>query len=275
MNSPQIWRIGDVTIQRVVELEVPVPYRPHSPFIGEASPERLAELPWLYPHFVTPEGHLLTSVHDTCIGNDKPRRMTGNHPLATSFLDRLEQVGSPAGSVDAVLCTHLHVDHVGWNTRLVDGRWVPTFPNARYLMGRIEYEHWSQAQGSETVAVMQDSVRPIVEANLVELVAADHRVSDEIRLVPTPGHTPGHVSVRIESRGQQALITGDIVHHPCQIGRPQWATAFDSDREAATETRRQVLGELADSDVLVIGTHFAAPTAGRITRDGDGFRFEV
>lgn len=284
----QTWQVGDVHISRVVELEVPVPYRESTPFIADARPERLAELPWLRPHFVTPEGHLITSVHalvvdapglklvvDTCIGNDKPRRMTANQPLNTAFLDLLAKAGSPAESIDTVLCTHLHVDHVGWNTRFVEGRWVPTFPNARYLIGRIEYEHWSQEQQAEPAAVMNDSVLPLIEAGLVDLVDLDHRLSDEVRLLPTPGHTPGHVSVMIESRGARAVITGDVMHHPCQIGRPQWTTSFDSDRAAGTATRMQLLHDFADSGVLVIGTHFATPTAGQIKRDGETFRFDV
>lgn len=282
------WQIGDVSIRRVVELETPVPYHPKHPFITEARPEALRQMPWLYPHFVTPEGHLMTSVHalvveapglklvvDTCIGNDKPRRMTGNVGLTTQFLQQLAAAGCPAETVNAVLCTHLHVDHVGWNTRLQAGRWVPTFPNARYLFGRVEYEHWSREQAAEPARVMQDSVQPIIDAGLVELVEVDHRLSPEVRLVATPGHTPGHVSVVIESGGARALITGDIMHHPCQIGQPEWTTSFDSDRSAATATRNKLLAELADAPVLVIGTHFAYPTAGHITRAGERYRFEV
>jgi glyoxylase-like metal-dependent hydrolase (beta-lactamase superfamily II) len=282
------WQIGDVTIRRVVELENAVPYHPKYPMIAEARPEALQQMPWLYPSFVTQEGHLMTSVHalvvdakglrlvvDTCLGNDKPRRLLGNRPLTTDFLSLLTAAGCPPDSVDAVVCTHLHVDHVGWNTRLEAGRWVPTFPNARYLMGRVEYEHWSREHGGEQEAIMQDSVMPIVEAGLAQLVEQDHRLSPEIRLLPTPGHTPGHVSVLIESQGARALITGDSMHHPCQIGEPTWSTSFDSDRSAATSMRQQLLAQLADSDTLVIGTHFATPTAGRVRRDGQRYRFET
>jgi glyoxylase-like metal-dependent hydrolase (beta-lactamase superfamily II) len=282
------WTIGDVRISRAVEMEVPVPYHPKRPMIAAATPDALREMPWLYPHFVTPEGHLLTSIHallveapglrvivDTCIGNDKPRRMLGRQALHTEFLSLLERAGWPAESVQAVICTHLHVDHVGWNTRLENGRWVPTFPNARYLIGRAEYEHWRTDSTEESLQIVEDSVQPIFDAGLVDLVEMDHRVSPEISLLPTPGHTPGHVSVQIESRGERALITGDVLHHPCQFGRPRWATTFDSSYEPAYQTRLKLLEGLADQPTLVIGTHFAGPTAGRVRRDGNTYRFET
>jgi glyoxylase-like metal-dependent hydrolase (beta-lactamase superfamily II) len=282
------WKIGDVTITRVVEMEVPVPYHPKRPLIAAATPDALQAMPWLYPAFVTPEGHLLTSIHallveapglrlvvDTCIGNDKPRRMTGRLPLQTSFLRSMTDAGWPCESVSAVICTHLHVDHVGWNTRLENGRWVPTFPRARYLIGREEYAHWQSESGEETQQIVADSVKPIFDAGLVDLVEMDHRVSPEISLLPTPGHTPGHVSVVIESRGERALITGDVLHHPCQCGDPSWSTSFDSSVTAAQAARIKLLDSLADQPTLMIGTHFASPCAGRVRRDGKAYRLEV
>jgi glyoxylase-like metal-dependent hydrolase (beta-lactamase superfamily II) len=286
------WTVGDVTITRIVELEVPVPYSEKRPYIRAARPAALAEMPWLYPSFVTPEGHVMTSVHallveapglrlivDTCIGNDKPRRMTRGYPLSTPFLTTMAELGWSRDSVQAVICTHLHVDHVGWNTMLEGGKLVPTFPRARYLIGRVEHEHWRALEhrhpdvAAEQRAVFADSVQPLFDAGLVDLVETDHRLSEAIKLVPTPGHTPGHVSVAIESRGQRALITGDIMHHPCQIGRPAWVTEFDEDPAAATDMRHAMLAELADQPVLVIGTHFSAPTAGHIQREGESYRF--
>jgi glyoxylase-like metal-dependent hydrolase (beta-lactamase superfamily II) len=282
------WQIGDVTIQRAVELELPLPYNEKRPFIAAARPQALQAMPWLYPHFVTPDGHIMTAVQallvaapglrvivDTCIGNDKPRRMTMGHGLRTPFLQQLEAAGWARESVDVVICTHLHVDHVGWNTMLEDGKWVPTFPRARYLVGRTEYDYWNREHDPEHDAVMSDSVKPIYDAGLVDLVETDHRVSPELRLIPTPGHTPGHVSVMIESHGASAMITGDTFHHPCQVGRPEWATSFDTDIDAARVQRALLCERLADTSTLVIGTHFPAPTAGRVKRDGDSFRLEV
>ena len=282
------WNIGSVTVTRVVELETPVPYDPAHPFLREATPERLREMPWLYPHFVTEEGHLKLSIHalvvkapgltlvvDTCVGNDKPRTLMGGVALQTAFLESLSAAGVTPESVDAVVCTHLHVDHVGWNTRLQDGCWVPTFPNARYLIGRREYEHWSGEGDSEQQTILADSVKPIFDAGLATLVEMDHRISPEISLTPTPGHTPGHVSVLIESQGERALITGDMLHHPCQFGHPEWSPPFDSDPHAGAAMRRSVMERVAGEPVLVIGTHFAAPTAGHVVREGGAFRFEV
>ncbi|HEY2707507.1 MAG TPA: MBL fold metallo-hydrolase [Caulobacteraceae bacterium] len=282
------WQVGRVKVTRVVEIEFNTRYREDAPFIAEATPDALKATPWLYPDFVRPEdGALKVSIHallveapglrlvvDTCLGNDRPRGLVGNKPLSTPFLERLGEAGWSREGVDMVVCTHLHVDHVGWNTMLEGGKWVPTFPNARYLMGRDEYEHWVAEPGGETPTILADSVQPIFDAGLAELVDMTYRISPEIRLTPTTGHTPGHVSVMIESEGEVAMITGDIMHHPCQIAHPDWAPGFDSDRAAAVATRRKVLEEVADKPILLIGTHFPAPTAGRIKRDGAGYLME-
>jgi glyoxylase-like metal-dependent hydrolase (beta-lactamase superfamily II) len=281
------WRIGEVTITKVIELEATGGSRFILP---QATREAVRDIAWLYPHFADEEGRLKMSVHalvvetpsrrlvvDTCIGNDKQNRAVpwwnGMHGR---FLDDLAAAGFPRASIDTVLSTHLHVDHVGWNTMLVEGRWVPTFPQARYLMGRAEFEHWrSRRENASHVAVFADSVQPVFDAGLVDLVTTDHRISDEVRLVPTLGHTPGHVSVRISSRGEEALITGDFIHHPCQMARLDWSSAADHDPVQAARTRREMFAALAGTPTLVIGTHFAGATAGRIVRDGDAFRLAV
>jgi glyoxylase-like metal-dependent hydrolase (beta-lactamase superfamily II) len=280
------WQIGDVTVKRVVEMELPVPYSPRHSFLKQATPEALGGMPWLKPHFVTEDGALRLSIHallvdapgiklvvDTCIGNDKPRQLTRRQALQTDFLKQMEAAGFARERVDAVVCTHLHVDHVGWNTMLENGRWVPTFPRARYLIGRAEYEHAMRESGDEAAAIMSDSVAPIFEAGLAQTVEMDHRLSPEVRLVPTPGHTPGHVSVAIESKGETAVITGDMLHHPCQVTRPDWICEFDHDKDAGASRRHAMIAQWADQPILVIGTHFAAPTAGHIRKDGAGYRF--
>jgi glyoxylase-like metal-dependent hydrolase (beta-lactamase superfamily II) len=284
----QSWDIGRVKITRVVESETATPYRAKAPFITEATPDALRAIDFLHPHFVTPEGHLLMAIQallveapglrlvvDTCIGNDKPRRMTAGIPLQTRFLHKLSEAGFSRESVDSVVCTHLHVDHVGWNTMREGERWVPTFPRARYLFAREEFEHWSRDTSADQLPVMSDSVQPIVDAGLAELVAMDHVLCPEVRLVPSPGHTPGHVSIAIASEGSEALITGDFIHHPCQLAHPEWCTAFDEDKAAALDMRRVMLEQLADRATLVIGTHFATPTAGHIKRAQIGYRFVV
>jgi glyoxylase-like metal-dependent hydrolase (beta-lactamase superfamily II) len=278
------WQVGDVRITRVQELELPGLHF----ILPDAVPEKLGRIPWLAPHFVDARGEALASIHalaleaggmrivvDTCIGNHKPRPIPAWNELDGPFLRDLAAAGFPPESVDAVVCTHLHVDHVGWNTCLEEGRWRPTFPNARYLVVRGEWEHWRKDDEPLTRQLLADSVRPVFDAGLVDLVAMDHRLCDEVRLEPTPGHTPGHVSVRIASRGEEAVVTGDLMHHPCQIARPDWGANVDVDPARALETRRDFLARQERSGALVIGTHFAGPSAGRIVRDGAAFRLDV
>ena len=277
------WKIGAATITRVVEIEGS---SPGTFFFKTATPERLLQHAWLKPSFLTDDGRVLAAIHcfviqsegrtivvDTCVGNDKRREVKAWHMRQGRFLQDLAEAGFPRESVDTVLCTHLHVDHVGWNTMRDAGRWVPTFPKARYLFGRSEWEHWSGEPPGPDRDVRNDSVRPVLDAGLADLVETDHRITAEARLEPTPGHTPGHVSVRIASRGEEAVITGDLMHHPVQCAEPAWASNFDVDPEAARRTRRAFLERCADRPVLVLGTHFATPTGGRIVRDGNAWRF--
>ena len=278
------WTIGKVRVTKIIELEMAGGSRFLLP---QATPEAVREIHWLVPHFATAEGKLVLSIHaliietptgrrimvDTCLGNGKQgRKIPHWNRRQGTFLADIAAAGYPAESIDTVLCTHLHTDHVGWNTMLRNGSWVPTFPRARYLFGRQEFEHWSRAADGAQRAVFDDSVQPIVTAGLHELVEHDHQLCEEVRLAPSFGHTPGHVSVRIASDGQEAFITGDMAHHPCQFARPHWSTTADSDPAAAAATRRRILGELAGTEVLVIGTHFAGVSAGRVARNGDAYR---
>lgn len=282
----QQWKIGDVTITKVVELELA---GKATWILPDATAENLLTVDWCRPHFVDEAGASIMSVHallvesqgarivvDTCIGNDKslPGMRAWHQKTGGTFLADLTQAGFPPDSVDTVLCTHLHVDHVGWNTVKEDGRWRATFPNARHLWSKAEYEYWAAApeiQGD----VVAESVIPVFEAGLVDLVSEDHVVTDEVRLESTPGHTPGHVSVHITSRGEEAVITGDITHHPAQLAHPEWHSSADWDGDMAEATRRAFLERYADRPVLIIGTHFATPSGGRIVRDGDVWRLDV
>ena len=277
----ETWKIGDVEITRVVDVVQPLPA---TVLIPQAIPEALTDLhDWLCPQFADTEGNLQLSVHafavrsgdarivvDTCIGDKK--RPLGS-PEQSTFLEDLSGIGFSPDSVDRVLCTHLHFDHIGWNTVLEDGRWVPTFPKARYLVGEAEWAFWKDEDDPYAPEAKADSVLPIFEADLVDLVEPTHVVTDEVRLIPTPGHTPGHVSVVIESRGEQAIITGDLFHSPLQMAHPDWVDTADVDGGLAFETRQKFLESYADAPVLILGTHFASPTAGHIVRDGDAFRF--
>ncbi|WP_439813620.1 MBL fold metallo-hydrolase [Zavarzinia sp. CC-PAN008] len=280
------WRIGDVTVTRVMEFE-PWLIEPGALFAKARAPD-VQRHPWMVPHFADAEGSILLSFHafivesagrrvivDTCVGNDKPRLGGVFENLKTGFLEALTDAGIPPETIDIVLCTHMHVDHVGWNTRLVDGQWVPTFPNARYLFAREEYEHWAVTPDVHHGDVFGDSVAPIVAAGLHDLVEPGFRPTPELELEATPGHTPGHVSIRIRSQGAEAVITGDMIHHPLQIAEPEHCTHFCSDAPRAVETRRRFLKEQEGRPILVLGTHFAGPTAGHIVADGDGYRLDV
>jgi glyoxylase-like metal-dependent hydrolase (beta-lactamase superfamily II) len=278
------WVVGDVVVTSVVETEGPTPGQ----FLfDDATPEAVLRHRWLQPHFADDRGRLIARVQllviesdgkriavDTCVGNDKERSMAAWHLRQLPFLDWMTSAGFPPQSIDLVACTHLHVDHVGWNTMLVDGRWVPTFPRARYVFGSREFEHWRrEPQGDGDV--FGDSVQPVVDAGLVDLVDDHHRLTPEVSYEPTPGHTPGHLSVRIRSQGHEAVITGDLMHHPILASEPTWSSRFDSDVEMARATRRRFVEEQTASGCLVIGTHFASPTAGRFVADGAVHRFEV
>lgn len=276
------WTVGRVKITEVVELETVGSTRFILPLASNAE---IQKLPWLIPHFATEEGRLKMSIHslvvetptrrivvDTGLGNDKQGRNvpTWNH-RSTPFLETMTAAGFPPDSIDTVLCTHLHVDHVGWNTKLVDGKWVPAFPNARYLFGRTEYEHWrDHSTEPDKAAVFGDSVQPIVDAGRADLIPGDHRRCDEISMIPTPGHSPGHMSVLIQSDGEQGLLTGDVAHHPCQMAHLDWSSTADSDQAQSAATRRELFARFADTSTLVIGGHFSA---GHIKREGDAFRF--
>ena len=286
------WKVGDTTITKITEIIYP----DFSDVLPTATPEVVKKVKWLFPHFVTPEGKLSLSIHslivdtpgaklvvDTCIGNGRDREpMSVMSNLNTSYLEDMIAAGYPPESINYVLCTHLHLDHVGWNTRLVNGKWVPTFPKASYLMDKKEIAFYGNIDANATEEFMQvqrrvyaDSVQPVFDAGLAKPVESTASVCEGVRLVPTPGHTPGHCSVLIESRGEKALITGDFIHHPIQFHDPGLATPFDVDNAAAIATRRRVFNEYADTPTLIIGTHFAGPTAGKLVRDGDGYRLDV
>ena len=281
------WQIGDVTVTKIVEMET---VGGAGWILPDATPELCRDIEWLKPDFMGEEGELKFSIHalvvetpsctivvDTCVGNEKDRMPYQMwHQLQTTFLKDFTEAGFDRHTIDRVLCTHLHVDHVGWNTMLVDDQWLPTFPNARYLIAQDEYAHFSRTDIEEiSQQVFSDSVAPVFEAGLMDLVETNHQVCEEVDLVPTIGHTPGHVSIRIRSGGEQALITGDFVHHPCQMARLDWGSAADLDAAGADATRRRMFDEYADTPTLIIGTHFAGVTAGHIVREGDAYRLQT
>ncbi|MCP2260995.1 Glyoxylase, beta-lactamase superfamily II [Streptoalloteichus tenebrarius] len=281
------WTVGDITVHRVDEVLLPPATGPW--LLPDATPEVVNGQDWLRPHFADHEGVLRIDSHsfafvvgglrvlvDTGIGNGKERANPAWHDLRTDFLERLTAAGFPPDSMDLVILTHLHADHVGWNTREVEGEWVPTFPHARHLTSRAEREFWATYDMEEARAQMfRDSVIPVEEAGLLDLVdvpAEGVEITPGLRLLPTPGHTPGHVAVELTSQDARAVITGDCVHHPVQLAHPAIGACVDIDPRQSEASRRALLDSLADTDTLVLGTHFAPPTAGRVIRQGGAYR---
>lgn len=274
------WTVGRVKITKVAEITSVGGSRFILP---QGTPEAIQAMPWLMPHYATPEGRLKLTVQswivetpshtivvDTCIGNDKQGRSVPVwNGLDKPYLGDLAAAGCPAETIDTVFCTHLHVDHVGWNTKLVNGQWVPTFANARYVFGKTEYDHWAAHSEGEQKVVFEDSVQPIVAAGLADLVMTDHRIGDEISLISTPGHSPGHMSVLIRSDGAEALLTGDVAHHPCQMAHLGWSSTADFDPVQSIEARKMLFSRFADTPTLVCGGHF---DPGYLVRDGDAFK---
>ena len=284
MLPGETWTVGRVLVTRIVEMEVTIPGEMMMP---EATAEVvLAHRDQLGP-YANDDGWLTFSVHgfvlddgeravlvDGGIGNAKARDEPWFDSLATRFLDQLSAAGYSTGSIDTVVATHLHADHVGWFTELVDGAWSPTFPTARHLVVGSELAHWQASPRAEGPGYLDDSVRPVADAGLVDLVEPDHALTDQIRLVPTPGHSPGHVSVLIESGGESAVITGDLIHHPIQVLEPGWDGPFDEDVVTSAATRRAFFGRFADTGTIILGTHVATPSAGRLVTAGPGWRWQ-
>lgn len=284
------WQIGDIEVVRIVEINAH--QDPFTMLSKDLTPEIAMRHSWLAPNFMTPDGTMKISFQcfvvrsgnerimiDTCIGNDRQREFPVFSNLQGPFLEDLAAAGYPRETITKVICTHLHSDHVGWNTMKVGNKFMPTFPNARYLFGKKEYDAWQSMKRDPTnhhdMRHIVDAVEPVMEAGLVDFIEPTASLTDEVSLFPTPGHTPGHVSVRIRSGGQEAIITGDMMHHPLQFAEPDYANNFDLDPEHALRTRKGFYDQVADTDVLVIGTHFCDPTSGYVTRDGERWKLRV
>ena len=281
-------RVGDVVIHRIVESERPdfdagqffphltpehwAPYRQR--LAGWALDPASNMLTFPMQSFLLRTRHH-TIVVDTCVGDHKQRaRPNWNMTSSGEYLRRFAETGADPTQVDYVMCTHMHTDHVGWNTRLVNGRWVPTFPNARYVMSEKEWTYWSTLHRETPQNQIADSVIPIVESGHAQMVKNDFVIDDEVWFESTPGHTPDHMSVRVASRGAEAVITGDLIHSPVQCLETDWVPRPDFDPGQAAATRRAFLERYCERDVLVCASHFPSPSFGRVVRDGNAFWFE-
>jgi glyoxylase-like metal-dependent hydrolase (beta-lactamase superfamily II) len=284
--------IGDISVARVVEAEGP--FAPIDFLLPGFTAELLRENPWLQPAFVDEASRAVMSFHsyvlktprhtilvDGCVGNDKERPLRPTwHRQRGDFLARLARAGVRPEDIDIVFCTHLHADHVGWNTELRDGRWVPTFPKARYLFARSEYEHWERAhrealargEPAPNHGSFADSVLPVMDAGQADLVASDHEIEDGLRLEAAPGHTPGTCLLHARSRGAHGVFSGDVLHTPVQLADPGLSSRFCSDPAQSARTRRALCERLADGAATLYSGHFPAPSSTRLARSGNAFR---
>jgi glyoxylase-like metal-dependent hydrolase (beta-lactamase superfamily II) len=290
------YRFGDLTVHAVVEQRSEAPaanifpdlhpglvadlVRDHrdwlvGPHLDEAGNRRGAIRTW-----VIRDG-ARTIVVDTCVGNHKHRAGTGFdrwHHLDLPFLDNLAAVGVQPEAVDLAICTHLHVDHVGWNTRWDGAAWVPTFPNARYVWVEEEWYHWRAAADPMTELLRSDSLQPVVDAGLVDLVPCDHRITDHLRFEDTRGHTPAHAAVRLTDPSGAtpgAVFSGDLMHSPLQLVLPALEVVYDVDRAGAIRARHDFLDRYAGSRVLMFSAHFGGDGAGFVERHGSAHRFAM
>jgi len=276
-------KVGDIEVWRV--LEINGPYLSPEELFPTAGPEVVDAINAYAPQqlcsktggLILPiQGFLLktpshTILVDSCVGNDKDNsHHDWNMRSSNRFMSGLTAAGIGPNDIDYVLCTHLHTDHIGWNTKLEDGRWVPTFPNARYLMPAEDEEHFRNGSGN----AYNESVLPVIEAGLVELVSAGHMLGDHITLIPTPGHTPGHVSILLKCGDAEAVITGDAMHTTAQCWYPDWHFKYDTDVDLAVTSRRRLMEEASEANRKVLGSHFALPSVGWIVADGDAFRWK-
>lgn len=281
----ETWRIGRSAVTSAVEQQFDG--IPPAMFFPSASEQATKSIDWLGPDAVGNDGSIgfcvrallvrmpgLSAVVDPCVGSGRTRRLPFWNDQQFPWLESLEAAGVAAADVDLVVHTHLHADHVGWGTHRREGSWIPTFPNARYVYVEQEVEHWWAEADGDAPEIFVDSIEPIVTAGLAELVGPATPLDEGLRLISTPGHTPGHVSVEIQSAGEKAVITGDLVHHPVQLAYPDWSEVADSDADLARRTRRRFLQAQAGDNGLVLGTHFPGSPAGRVIADGEAWRFQ-
>ncbi len=282
--------VGDLTIHRIIEQETT--FLKAQDMLPDLTPDMLAEnRAWMkqagaiddtdtlvlcFQSYIVQTPHH-TVLIDSCIGNDKPRpgRPHWNMKTDDSYMRALAAAGFSVADIDFVMCTHLHVDHVGWNTRLDNGRWVPTFPKARYVFAKSEYDYWVDMNKKTEVPPIVDSVLPVVEAKKADIVTNDFGLGDHARILPTPGHTPGHVAFTFGRGKDDVVFAGDLMHTPLQTRYPELSPKFDVDPKQAGATRRNFLQRYCDTDTLCCTAHFPSPSAGKIRPWGNGFRCEM
>ena len=282
--------VGDLTIHRIIEQETT--FLPALDLFPTLTADRLAQnREWMlkaraldaddmlilcFQSYIVHTPHH-TILIDSCIGNDKPRPLRPKWNMKTddTYMRAFKAAGFSVEDIDFVMCTHLHVDHVGWNTKLENGRWVPTFPKARYLFGKTEFDYWTEQHAKTAVPAFGDSVLPVVEAKRADIIRDDFAIADHLRVLPTPGHTPGHIAFTFGRGKDDAVFAGDLMHSPLQTRYPDLSPKFDVDQAQAAVTRRNFLERYCDTDTLCCTAHFPSPSTGKIRRSGSGFACEA
>lgn len=284
------WKIGDVEILQVLEVDNVGPAIQVA--IPMATPENIKKIPWLVPNFADKNGILISAnqsfiirsgrkiiVVDTADGEGKIRSdLPEWSNFHTKYLENFLATGIKFEDVTTVISTHLHTDHEGFNTLTRGSNFIPTFSNAKYLFIKEEFDYWSSKPENEMAAdkeAFNDSVVPVVEAGLSGIIPNNYRIDKNVNVLPLPGHTPGHIGIVVESQGEKAIFSGDAIHHPCQIAHPEWSMLADVEGDLALESRKKLLNDIADTNILLLGTHFANPVAGKIIREGDSFVFKT
>jgi glyoxylase-like metal-dependent hydrolase (beta-lactamase superfamily II) len=281
---PERWTVGHATVTAIVEEQTPGV--PAELFFPDASAGAVRDTEWLGEGFAAANGTISFRVQaflieqpghitlvDPCVGNAKERTLPFWNQLNTPWLERLAETGVAPDAIDLVLHTHLHEDHVGWDTHLADGEWKPTFTNARHLYVGDELDYWRSAARPDAATMNMDSIDPIFAAGLADIVTADADLGHGLRLLSTPGHTPGHASVEVTSADERIVITGDLLHHPVQMAQPKWAEIADYDVALARETRHAFLDEHCRLGTRIAGTHFPTAPVGRIEPHNGAWRF--
>lgn len=284
---PTTWNFGDITVTRVIDTQGP--FSAARAFPGAPLEEMDKAADWLVPHFYDPAGKNIlfnyqsyvvktprrTVVMEFGYGNDKKRPNPLMNMRKGPYLDNLAAAGVKLDEVDFVLASHFHTDHVGWASRLVDGKWVPTFPKARYLFNKAELDGMTGGglgPDPSTKVAFEDSIKPVLDAGRADFIEGGFDIDAGVEVVVNPGHTQGHQSLTLESKGKRAILCGDILHNPIEIRFPEWEVLFDRDKEAGKAVRRKFCDQYADTDVTIFAAHFGGPTAGKIVTEKGGLR---
>ena len=284
------WQLGDITLHRIIEDQSALmPIRDFLPNLSEevlaqnrdallkaGAIDKLDQIILCFQSYVVKTPHH-TILVDSCLGNHKnrPNRPRWHNKTDSTYMTALAQAGIAVEEIDFVTCTHLHVDHVGWNTRLENGVWVPTFPKARYLFSQKEYAYWEERSKTEQIDHIIDSVLPIVALGRADLVTSADAVSDHVRLLPTPGHTIDHFAVTLGAKRDDGVIIGDLFHSPIQMTDPNLYMRLDYDGAQSSQSRKDFLARYADTPTLCCTAHFPSPSMGHIKRAGAGFMCEM